>query len=438
MSRPPHNPVWRGIVPMNLGMNRSSINKLACVIQAMIVVLGLPLSASGQALHGEWVNQSQAVIQEHRKTDVQIVVLDENDRAVLGAQVHVEQLRHDFVIGLTLPVDRAPPDALSGQPVWRCVNAVSLDRLTQWTGADLIEPGEDPVAVARDWIRAIGPDRIVYGRVISADAGKNPDALLAMSREAFQDALLQRFDDALGTGRTVYSYDLYSDCVFAGVVEQRLGYGMLNRLYDTAQARRPDAQFNIRVNNGLDMRRSRDMFQRVQALQLRQIHFDGITIDQQFNARVQALSLARTLNDRVHTLPVPVTIVGLEVGGASSIAAAFNFETVLRLLFAQPNITGIYLAGMTAEDLDDPSAALIGEAGRLTASGQVFDDLFHRLWWTDLTEVSDDLGNISARVFAGTYRLTATLPDGRVCETEVHLPKADEPRRVVLQVGPVE
>ena len=88
-----------------------------------------PAAARAQVLHGEWVDESDKAIEQHRKTDVAVIVLDQNDRAIRGAKVRIEQQRHDFVLGLAIPADRKPPKGLAGLPVYRCFNAIALDRL---------------------------------------------------------------------------------------------------------------------------------------------------------------------------------------------------------------------------------------------------------------------------------------------------------------------
>ena len=101
------------------------------LLRMLFLALAISLLCSGsiyaQILQGDWVDQSQAAIEEHRKTDVTVIVLDQNDRAVQGATVRLVQQRHDFEVGLTLPVDRMPPKKAGDLPVYRSINAIALD-----------------------------------------------------------------------------------------------------------------------------------------------------------------------------------------------------------------------------------------------------------------------------------------------------------------------
>jgi len=421
--------------PIELAMRYPSALSEAARCLALWLVLCVGSAAQGQVLVGEWVDESQRAIEEHRKTEVTVIVLDENDRAIRGAQVRVEQVRHDFVLGLTIPGEAGPPDGLDDAQLWRCFNAVALDRLTRWVAMSQ----DDRASAARSaqadrWIEAIDPVGVSFGPVFSADPAHNPDALGTLEPDGRSAALMQRMVASVESQpHPAMIYDLYADALGHRMVEDRLGFGFLNRCYDSAHALARDAQFNLRVRNGMHLQRSRELYQRVQALQLRQVKIDGITIDQQFTGTISAPQMRRTLDDRIHALSDSITVANLEVGGPSIASAAFNLETVLRLLFAEPSIKGIYFAGLYEEELNDPVAALIDSEGELTSAGTVVDGLFRELWWSDEQLVSDDLGNAKARVFTGWYRITATLPDGSELESEVYLPQADEPRIVVLQ-----
>ncbi|MEM9416324.1 MAG: hypothetical protein AAGA29_12745 [Planctomycetota bacterium] len=409
---------------------------LFCALPAWVAAVLFPaVPARAQILQGEWVDRSQEAIEACRKTPLIVVVLGADDRPIQNAQVRIEQTRHDFVLGVALGEGNPPLGEADELPLWRCLNAFAFDRLTDWRNEPAMDAGQLDAAatVWHDWMQ---PIEASYGPVLSADAARTPDRVVAMDARPLRDAVRERIDHALRIDDAIDRFDLYADAAGHALLEDRLGTGILNTLFDTADAHRPDAAICLRVRDGLDTNRSGELRRRMRALEIRQVRFDGITIDQSFPATVNAPSLARILEDRIASLDVPVTIANLNVTGSSGVAAAMNLETALRLLFATPNIRGIYFAGLYADDRIDPAGALLDDAGELTGCAQVVEGLFRELWWTDLTLTSDDIGNARADVFTGWYHITATLPDGRVLETEAYLPKDDTPRYIVLQAGP--
>ena len=180
------------------------------------------------------------------------------------------------------------------------------------------------------------------------------------------------------------------------------------------------------------------MLTAVQKLEIRQVGYNAVTIEQRFRDQVNPHALERMLDDTVGKLKVPVKLAGLEVGGATPIAAGLNIETVLRCMFAQPNIKGIYFAGTTADDLIESNAALIDAEGMPTAAGEVLEGLFREHWWSSETLKTDERGNAESRLFTGWHRVTATLPNGKHITSDVYVPKSDRRRLIVLQATAAE
>lgn len=390
-------------------------------------------TARAQMLRGEWVDQAERSIDQHRKSNLEVIVLDRQDRAVANARVRITQTRHAFELGLTVPAQGDPPASARQQPLYRCFNALALDQVTRW-----VSPNRHWPKPARDhidrWAQAFDPIQMSFGTVIASDPAVNFDGLAKLETAVVAELLRQRVDAALELDPRIGRYDLYRDTTGPADLREEIGFGLIHRLFDQAHAIDHDAGRSIRLVNGLDTLSSRQIVQRARSYQLRLVPLSGITIEQHFTGQVLAPALSRTLRDRVGALPVPVTLADLEVGGDSQVAAAINLETVLRLLFAQPNIEAVYLAGLTETQTLESHAALINEDGSLTASGQLIDDLFGKHWWSEVEGETDGRGNLQTRVFKGWYEIEAVLPDGTVLRSRAYVDVAEgEKHTVVLQ-----
>lgn len=388
-------------------------------------------------MHGPWVDDTEAEIDQHRKTRVTVIVLDRDDRAVHKAQVRFRQQRHDFVLGLTVSNHRLPPEGSADAPVYRCFNAVALDRHTGWARPRSTDPNDEREAL-KLWLDAIDPVTTSYGGVISADPARNSDKLTLLNATDLHDAVLARVDMAVGYEPTPGRLDLYTDLIYQDLIERKLGNGMIHRVFERARARNPEAKLALRVRDGVSLQHGRELHKAIQRFEIQQVPFDGVTIEQRFRGQVQPIPINRMLNEYVAKLPVPVTLAGLEVGGPSAVAAGLNLETVLRLAFAQPNIEGIYLSGLYQDELIEEHAALLDKDGQPTPAGEALDAMFNTHWRTDLMETTDERGNAQARVFTGWYRIEAVLPDGRVIQAEAYVPKSDRTKLIVLQATSAE
>jgi len=130
-----------------------------------------------------------------------------------------------------------------------------------------------------------------------------------------------------------------------------------------------------------------------------------------------------------------VVISCLQVGGDSPAQAAINLEIVLRTLFASPIVQGIYLRGIDAQSLDDPSAALVDADGQPNAAGRSYEGLVRNQWWTDTTLRTDELGNVRTAVFAGWYELSVALgaDEDQVVRLRVLVDGDEDQEAIVLQ-----
>ena len=401
---------------------------LACLIAAA--------PARAQILQGKWVDDTQAAIEQHRKTDVTVIVLDQNDKAVRGAKVELIQQRHDFVLGLTIPAKHAPPQNSDEIAFLLSFNAIALDRYTDWSLVSDGESQDDSKRLAA-WQALLQPIRTHYGRVTSTDPARNPDRLALLGPADLRDAVLDRIDEATAHPAGPDDYDLFADLLQQNIVERKLGQGMLYRMLQGAEAGQPKANFGLRERDVLTHQRGRGLLEVLQKLQVRQVPLDHITIEQSFRGPLQPNALKRGFDKSIAPLPAPVTMV-IDVGGSTHIAAAINLETVLRIAFAEPNVAGIYFAGLSDGDFLEEHAGLVDRNGKPTASGEVLGNLFLKYWRSEASTQTDERGNAQARVFTGWYEITATLPDGTTITSPAYLPQSDRAKLIILQATAAE
>jgi len=406
---------------------------------AMILLLVLSAALHAQILQGNWVDQTEQDIDAHRKTEIRVVVLDRQGQPVPDVVVHVKMLQHAFRFGIHLDRQTLQHD---GQvvfpsleaPFWRCFNAVALDPISRWPR---MQPTPGPwhfqsVDQVLVWAHT---QRLAvrWGGVISSDPDRLPTWAVELSDMALRDAMETHLRQVMANyGRHVEQFDVLTHTLDHHLVTARLGQAMVRRLYEIAKAQAPHASIAARFENALTGMRRQQMIRAVTALRETFTPIDLIVIDQQITGPVVQASLARELG-WVGQLGLPVVIGRLEVSGTSPADAAINLETMMRTLFAEPTIQGIYFAGLTTDQVRYASALLLDQQGQPTPAGQVIDGLIHQQWWTDLYQKTDELGNVQTRVFAGIYQISTKLPDGSKPQLKVYLPVSDQQRMVILQ-----
>ena len=410
---------------------------MAVVVAALLTLL-ITAAAPAQNMQAPWVDQADARIERHRMTDLRVIVVDAEGRPAPRAKVRVEQVRHDFPFGVVLDVadfegGAQPGAARDDAPVWRCFNAVSLEQASAWPRVQA-EPGQWDFTTVDDMLRWAERRGLVtrWGGLTSADPARVPQWLLALQGKDLAGAVEDHVRTVLVRyGRRVQQFDVHTQMFDHDLLASRLGEPMVRRLHEYAQAMGPDARRSIRFEDGLVGARLQRMIERVVEMREAFVPFDSVSVDQRFTGMILQSPLQKAV-DALATLKIDVVVSNLEVSGPTPGAAAVNLEVVLRTLFADPTVRGIFLSGVTGGQFTDATAALLDDEGRPTPAGGVYEGLVRGRWWTDFTADADDLGNVQRRVMAGTYHLTALLPGGATAETTVYLPVSLETRVVLL------
>lgn len=423
------------------------LRALFCI--AIAFINSITTNAHAQILRGDWVDAADKSIEKSRKVALRVLVLDKAGKPTPGVEVRLEQLRHAFAWGVPasalpeLKVDAPPrsPDVMLASvqswpapaPVWRCFSAVSLESLTTPYRAG--KPTADADAALRSRVDSCN-DRLIptrWGGVLSADAGRLPGELATSKGEPLARLLSASIDRSLRAGRGVRDFDLYTHSVDHDFIESKLGSGAVRKLYEQAKLASPNSTLTLRFEDCLQGERLQTMIRRMIDMREAMVPVDALAIDARFSGNVLQAPLSKSL-DWIGGLKMPVSLVQFEVGGPSPAQAAINLEMVLRLAYAEPCVQGIWFAGVKGDQLTDATAALLEADGSPTPAGDVFDRLVHGLWWSDVRANTDSLGYARGRVFAGHYRVSATLSDGSVAESLVSLPLgAQGEKDVVIQ-----
>jgi len=411
------------------------------VLLAIVLMLAAR-PAGAQVLRGNWVEEAEKRIREHRMVNVRFVVLTTDGKLAANAAVKVELRRHLFDVGVIWPQEGTPIDeAQSGLPVYRVLHATSLEPLTNWAAT---HPTIDGDAAKRQriddaiaWARQRGWT-VRWGPLLHADPGRLPGWVSSADKAAIPALIDAHVTSTLKAyGGSVAQFDLYAGGADHRYFDEQFGDAFLRRLMEHAKATAPDAQLSLRYDDALLGGRMSAMRQRVVTREEQLVPFESLAVD----GNVRGFVAPNAMNEVMKWFARasrPVVLSKVEVGGSSPSVAAVNLETVVRLAFAEPAIKGIYFAGLQARDLSDPTAALIDDNGDPTAAGQVLDDLFGRHWRTEQDVTTDALGNVRQRVFAGWYHITATLGDGSTATLEVLIQPGDAAKERVVVLQPLK
>jgi endo-1,4-beta-xylanase len=407
---------------------------------AIVVLL---CAACGSALASD-ADLDAAIVRERMGT---LVI-----RTAPGAHVAVEQIRHEFWFGATLPAGiftghNSAQDIARFQDVFLSdFNAGVIESAFKWHE---MEPQRGQVNYAAVDSILAWADRNgipVRGHCIYwGIPNRVQDWVKALSDSELRLALEQR-GRAIGAryrGRFA-EYDLNNEMIHANYYEDRLGPEITKAMAQWVKDGDPGARlcvndYDIATGNRLDdyvkhIRRLLDMGVPIVSIGV-QGHLHGDSFD--------AAALEKAL-DTLEQFHLPIRITEFNFPGQRSKyytgdrravmppeeeqIKAENLRRYFRICFAHPAVTGIMLWGFWEGANWIPQSSLYKRDWTPTPAAEAYRDLVFHQWWTKWTGNADGAGMAVVRAFYGRYRITA---NGK--EISVDLKREQGARQVDLE-----
>jgi endo-1,4-beta-xylanase len=138
--------------------------------------------------------------------------------------------------------------------------------------------------------------------------------------------------------------------------------------------------------------------------------------------------------DSMAELGLPLWITQLRINEADVNLRAEKLEKVLRTAYSHPAVKGIMQWAFYEENEGTPDCCLIDKGWNINAAGQRYLDLMAE-WETHDSNITAANGLIKFRGFHGTYEITLTLPGSNVEVHTIELVDAPGTAQFTLKIG---
>ena len=384
-------------------------------------------------------------IAQHRQDDGVIVVRGADGRPVAGVTVKIEQLRHDFLFGSNaFMVGRIKEPALEAE--YRRRFAALLNYATlgfYWSGYESQrgQPDYDYTDKVLEWSRAQGI--ICKGHPLVWDHPAGSPKWLPEDHAEIQKLSHARVRDIVTRfqGR-LDCWDVVNEPTHLGKANQqtrlsqfatKLGAAPYVRQHlEVARAANPQA--TLLVN---DYKLEPRYYKILDALRDGgKLLFDAVGLQSHMHDGGWPLRRVQEICDTYAKLGLPLhftetTIIsgprtgpGENWGATASELEEKQADYVAKFytaLFAHPAVQAV--TWWDFADLGAWQGAAAGWLRKDMSPKPVYDRLLALIkgqWWTGTGGRTNANGEFSARLFFGTHRVTAQLPDGRTVASEVH------------------
>lgn len=381
---------------------------LAELPQTSIYYVGMEDTAS-------WRQKAAQRIENIRKGDIKIEVMDKNGTPIPNASVDLDMREHAYGFGSAISSSVFFSDQQYMDTVFSFFNEVTLENDLKWRG----------------WINSIRRNRAIHavdtlvsrgievrGHAIIWPSYKNsPDYLLDFQDdpESLATEIDDHFKDIVPTMKgKLIDWDVINEPVNTRTFMDLIGDSVMAHWYKLTD--QLDPKVNMFVNDhsivsggGLLQQRLNRYHYIIDTIQKGCNNcLDGIGVQGHFDENLTSMYRVKALLDTFATYNVPIKITEFDIypgEGQEEVQKKYLID-FFTMFFSHPATESIILWGFKEDVHWRPNAALYDKNWNIRPHGQAWKDLVFNQWWTTESGISNDQGEFSTRGFLGTFEYT--------------------------------
>ncbi len=404
---------------------------------------------AGREAGAAWRTAALARIEQIRKGDFAVAVVDAGGRPVPGAVVRVEQQRGKFQFGSALQMARIVNDSADNriyrQKVLELFNAASTEndlKWPPWDGQWGAGYAQTQTLAGLAWLKNHGLH--VRGHVLVWPGWKNlPTSIQALQGTAQQAEIpartLAHIADIVGATRDwVDEWDVLNEPYANHDLMDLFGPAIQGDWFKAARAAHPTARLflNDYSNHdaGLDAGHVANFEATARYLQVQGAPLGGLGLQAHIGGSPSPPANVIAVLDRYATLGLPVRFTEFDINTDDEELQADYTRDFLTLAFSHPSVVGVQLWGFWEKAHWIPQAAMYRADWSEKPNARAFKALVLEQWRTRTGGTTDATGRWRGRGFYGDYGVTVEW-DGKTHEQVLSLTPGAPPPTVQVTVA---
>jgi len=396
--------------------------------QRTLSVLAVCLLFSAAAVKGDWESDANTRIEQIRKRDAQITVVDSNGQPVSGLSAQIEQVGHRFAFGTCIAYSPLSTSAEYRNFILNHFEWAVCENETKW-GSN--EPSQDfetyyNADYIYNWCNSNGikmRGHCLFWEQVNSNFPSWVQDLSYATYPASSDLLTEvdeRLNSAVNHFRNkFYNWDVDNEMLTDDFFTSRLGDGGIVHMFNAAKAIAPECGMfmNEYSGNSFGSYNSYGYAFRANNLISMGATIDGLGIQGHVNSPFNPEYYWSYVLEPLRTIVgLPLWVTEFDVETSSTGQRATDLENFYRICFSHPSVEGIIMWGFWAGSQWRDNAQLVENDWTINAAGLRYESLLNE-WTTSEARYTDLSGNANFRGFHGTYEITLSAP-GQT--TEVH------------------
>jgi GH35 family endo-1,4-beta-xylanase len=360
----------------------------------------------------DWKTQANARIEQIRKRDVRLLIVDANGSPVPGVNVNVKQTRNRFAFGSAINFNISNPSyaaffktnfqwaVMENESKWYA-NEPSRSNVT-YTAANSIT----------NFCRTNGITLRGHTIFWAVEANvqqwvKNlSDANLRIHLTNRLNSVVNHFKGTFG------HWDVNNEMLHGDYFGQRLGGWVNPWMFQHARLLDPNVKLFVNDYNVIASNETEAYKQQILGLISSNAPIDGIGAQGHFGATINPL-LTEARLDSLAELGLPIWITEYDSANADETIRADNLEMLYRIAFSKQAVDGVLMWGFWAgSHWRGSNAAIVNLNWTLNQAGLRYQSLLAE-WKTTTNGTAAGGGAFDFRGFHGNYDITLMPPGGQ-------------------------
>jgi endo-1,4-beta-xylanase len=381
----------------------------------------LGFSYVGREANAAWRKAADARIEQIRKADFKLKVIDANGRVVPNASIKLEMQRHAFRFGSAVDADLILANDADANRYKKTIlelfnHAVFGNDLKwpDWEGYGGGPGGKTSVPEALKFFEknniSMRGHNLLWPCPEDYCLPADVPALLS-NPSALRSRIDAHLVDVLGaTKGRISEWDVINEPSLHKRLSNVLGEDEMAAQFKRAKQLEPNAKMFLNDFGNLGEGNLDVEFKRIIARMLALgAPLEGIGLQAHFGTQLTAPAEVASRLEDFGKFGLPLAITEFDVNMFNEALQADYLRDFLTVAFSSPKVESFLMWGFWQGRHWLPNAALLRQDWNLKPNGRAFKDLLFKRWWTNANGRSDADGKYATRGFLGDYKLTVKL-----------------------------
>jgi endo-1,4-beta-xylanase len=455
---------------LNIGLHLALANQtievggVACInYEKTIIFNQIPADLDTDKYGGSepdapWRAAAAASIEQIRKANMTVKVVNPSGQAVSGAEVRFEMVQHAFKFGSAVVSNK-----FNGGTAYNATyeqkmldldgkghgfNEIVFENDHKWNAWEQHWfSSQAEIASDMAWLKSKNISVRGHNLVWPAWEYSPADITAAQTPDYIKGRIRNHINNILtyqGVGRECIDWDVLNEITtnnefankFAGTPGYTTGRELYAEIFKQADSLAPNSKMYINdyiaieqgdfASNGIVPWK-----QRIDELLAKGAPVEGIGFQGHFGSSPTGIPRVKEILDEFWTkYRLEAKVTEYDIGKLASQETQANYmRDILTICFAHPSMKGFIMWGFWDGAHWLGNAPIYNQDWTLKASGTAFIDQVFSKWWNDVKINSSTTGEATLRGFKGKYKITVKLPDGKLFTQNVDL---DQDRTVTI------